>query len=317
MFFHYILPNRMLWLLAFANVFVYIARYAMVDWGPTYLKETKGASLTEGGFSTLIIEFAGIAGMLIMGWLSDKIGGRRARVSVLTMIPLMLAFGGLIFTGSLLLRPGDIRDPVALARQLASASHPLAGRVWSEFSDAARAQLTDAALPESRRAAVLTEELNRWLKSEEAIESLPLEGIRLRERTGALLARQPHGTERVYLKRLLLEDAWPEQIARCRFTPRGLLWTNLALFAVIGFLVYTPVMFSGVMALDLTSKKAAATAPGFVGLFGYVGGRVIQGKGLGVIAQNYGWDMGLYAVIGCVFLGTVLLALLWNARPRG
>jgi OPA family glycerol-3-phosphate transporter-like MFS transporter len=317
MFLHYILPNRMLWLLAFANVFVYIARYAMVDWGPTYLKETKGASLTAGGLSTLVIEFAGIAGMLSMGWLSDKLGGRRARVSVMTMIPLMVAFGGLIFTGSLLLRPGDLRDPPALSRKLAAAPNALAAHVWTQFHEAARAQLADPALPESRRAALLSEELNRLLKSEWLYEPTRFEGVTLREATRALLQTNPEGTERVYLNRLLLEDAFPADIVRCRFTPRALLWTNLALFAVIGFLVYTPVMFSGVMALDLTSKKAAATAPGFVGLFGYVGGRVIQGKGLGVIAQNYGWDAGLYAVIGCIFLGTVLLAFLWNARPRG
>lgn len=317
MFLLYILPNRMLWLLAFANVFVYIARYAMVDWGPTYLKETKGASLTAGGFSTLVIEFAGIAGMLSMGWLSDKLGGRRARVSVMTMIPLMLAFAGLIFTGSLLLRPGEIRDPEALSRKLAAAPNALAAHLWGRFTETARAQLADTALPGSRRAALLSEEVNRLLKGELLYEPARFEGIALREQTRAWLAAQPDGTDRVYLNRLLLEDAFPDDIARCRFTPRALLRTNLALFAVIGFLVYTPVMFSGVMALDLTSKKAAATAPGFVGLFGYVGGRVIQGKGLGVVAQHYGWDAGLYAVIGCIFLGTVLLAFLWNARPRG
>ena len=77
----YILPNKLLWLLALSNLFVYVARYAMVDWGPTYLKEVKGASLTEGGFSTTVIELSGAFGMLSMGWVSDKIGGRRARVS--------------------------------------------------------------------------------------------------------------------------------------------------------------------------------------------------------------------------------------------
>src|SRR6267154_1751172 len=130
----------MLWILAIANIFVYIARYAMVDWGPTYLKEVKGASLTEGGFSTLVIEFAGAAGMLTMGWLSDKLGGLRARVSVMAMIPLILAFAAL---------------------------------------------------------------------------------------------------------------------------------------------------------------------------------RIIQGKGLGWIAQHYGWDAGFYAVIGCTAAGMILLAFLWNVRPRG
>jgi sugar phosphate permease len=53
-----------------------------------------------------------------------------------------------------------------------------------------------------------------------------------------------------------------------------------------------------------------------VGFFGYVG-RVIQGKGLGWVAQHYGWDPALWAVLGCTAMGIILLAFLWNVRPRG
>ncbi|HSU55896.1 MAG TPA: MFS transporter [Candidatus Dormibacteraeota bacterium] len=196
-FLGHILPNKMLWLLAFANIFVYIARYAMVDWGPTYLKEMKGASLVGGGMSTLVLEFSGGLGMLTMGWLSDKLGGRRARVSCLAMVPLLLAFLALIFF------------------------------------------------------------------------------------------------------------------------PTRLLWLNLLLFGLIGFFVYVPVMFSGVVALDLTSKKAQATAAGFVGCFGYVGGRMLQGYGIGWLTQHYGWNVALWGVVACILLGIGLLSLLWNVKPRG
>src|ERR1051326_5487510 len=96
--FKYIFPNKMLWILAIANIFVYIARYAMVDWGPTYLKEVKGASLILGGWSTTMIEFSGALGMLTMGWISDKIGGLRARVSVFSMLPLLIAFPAVRYT---------------------------------------------------------------------------------------------------------------------------------------------------------------------------------------------------------------------------
>ena len=43
--FDYVLKNKFIWLFAIANMFVYIARYSMLDWGPTYLREVKGASL--------------------------------------------------------------------------------------------------------------------------------------------------------------------------------------------------------------------------------------------------------------------------------
>jgi sugar phosphate permease len=317
MFLEYILPNRMLWVLAFANVFVYIARYAMVDWGPTYLKEVKGASLSAGGFSTLVIEFSGAAGMLTMGWLSDKLGGRRGRVSVMAMAPLMFAFAGLILTGSLLLKPKDVLNVSGLVEKLQHGSEPAAAYVWSQFPEGARTKLLDSSLPEAKRRALLAEELNKVLKGKSIYGAERLGGVKMREQTQSRVVKELKGSELVYLNRLLLEDAFPSDIRRGDYTPAQLLWLNLVLFAFIGFFVYTPVMFSGVMALDLTSKKAAATAPGFVGLFGYVGGRVIQGKGLGVIANNYGWDAGLYAVIACIFIGAILLGFLWNVRPRG
>ncbi len=90
-----IFKNKYLWLFAIANLFVYIVRYSMLDWGPTYLREIKGASLTDGGIAIFIIEFGGIPSTLLMGWLSDKLGGRRGMVSLLCMIPILAAFAGI------------------------------------------------------------------------------------------------------------------------------------------------------------------------------------------------------------------------------
>ena len=93
----YILTNRYLWLFACANFFVYIARYALLDWGPTYLKEARHASLGEGGISTAMLEFAGISSTILMGWLSDKLGGRRGMVSMLCMVPVFFSFLGIVY----------------------------------------------------------------------------------------------------------------------------------------------------------------------------------------------------------------------------
>ncbi len=90
-----ILTNKYLWLIAAANFFVYIVRYSMLDWGPTYLREMKGATLAGGGLAILILEFGGIPSTLLMGWLSDKVGGRRGMVSLLCMIPIFAAFAGI------------------------------------------------------------------------------------------------------------------------------------------------------------------------------------------------------------------------------
>ncbi|MDR3751552.1 MAG: MFS transporter [Terracidiphilus sp.] len=191
----YILKNRYLWLFAAANFFVYIARYSMLDWGPTYLKEVRHASLGEGGISTAMLEFSGIFSTILMGWLSDKVGGRRGMVSLLCMIPVFLSFVGIIYT------------------------------------------------------------------------------------------------------------------------PDHMLWLDMTLFGVIGFFIYPPVMLLGVTALDFSSKKAVGTAAGFVGLFGYLG-RTIEGKGIGTLAERYGWNTALSAIVISTFLGIVLLSLTWKLTPR-
>jgi MFS transporter, OPA family, glycerol-3-phosphate transporter len=95
LFVKYILNNRYLWLFAFANFFVYIVRYSMLDWGPTYLREMKHATLAGGGIAVLVLEFGGIPSTILMGWISDKLGGRRGMVSLLCMIPIIPAFLGL------------------------------------------------------------------------------------------------------------------------------------------------------------------------------------------------------------------------------
>ncbi len=94
---NYILKNRYLWLFAGANFFTYIARYSMLDWGPTYLKEVKHASIGEGGVSTAALEFSAIAGSLLVGWLSDKLGGRRGMISALCLVPVCAAYLGIVF----------------------------------------------------------------------------------------------------------------------------------------------------------------------------------------------------------------------------
>jgi OPA family glycerol-3-phosphate transporter-like MFS transporter len=192
---NYILRNRYLWLFAAANFFVYLARYSMLDWGPTYLKEVKHASLEQGGFSTAIYELGGIFSTVLMGWLSDKAGGRRGMISLICMVPVFLAFGGILYA------------------------------------------------------------------------------------------------------------------------PPGMLWLDLTLFGIIGFFIYPPVMLLPVMGLDFTSKKAVGTAAGFIGLFGYLG-RTAQGKGIGTLAERYGWNAAFYGILASTLLGILLLSWTWNLKPQ-
>ena len=191
----YILKNRYLWLIAGANFFVYIARYAMLDWGPTFLKEVKHASLGQGGIGTFTLEFSAMASTVLAGWLSDKIGGRRGMICVLCMIPAFLAFVGILYS------------------------------------------------------------------------------------------------------------------------PDNKLWLDLALFGVIGFFVYPAQMLLGICALDVTSKKAIGTANGLLSILGSLG-RVAESKGIGALAEHYGWNAALYGILIAVLVGIGLMSFLWNLTPK-
>ncbi len=93
-----VLLNPYVWLLAIANFFAYITRYSMLDWGPTYLREVKGASLNQGGLALMAIEFGGIPSTIFFGWVSDRIGGRRGMVAALCMLPILAAFAAITVT---------------------------------------------------------------------------------------------------------------------------------------------------------------------------------------------------------------------------
>lgn len=195
-FMKYILKNRLLWAIAFANAFVYLVRYGVLDWAPTYLDEAKGFSIKESGWAYFAYEYAGIPGTLLCGYLSDKVfNGKRAPVSIIYMI---LVFVSVMF-------------------------------YW---------------------------------------------------------------------------------------TSQSLLANSIALVA-IGFLIYGPVMLIGVHALDLVPKKAAGTAAGLTGLFGYLGGAVFANIAMGAVVDAWGWDGGFAVLLGACVMSIVLIGYSWVLELRG
>lgn len=192
-FFKYVFRNKFLWYIAFANAFIYLIRYGVLDWAPTYLKEVRHFDLSESGWAYFLYEYAGIPGTLLAGWISDKVfSGRRAPASILYMVFVTLA---IVF----------------------------------------------------------------YWKSE------------------------------------------------------SLLIINLSLIA-LGFLIYGPVMLIGVHALDLVPKKAAGTAAGLTGLFGYLGGALFANIAMGYIVQHFNWDAGFKVLIAASIISIFLLTLTWRNK---
>jgi len=89
----------------------------------------------------------------------------------------------------------------------------------------------------------------------------------------------------------------------------GPLWIDYASLIAIGFLIYGPIMIIGLHALDLVPKKAAGTAAGFTGFFGYVFGSAIAGTGVGWIADRWGWNGVFVTMVACCVLTMGFVAL--------
>jgi len=189
--------NPYIWLLALANFFVYVVRYAVLDWGPTLLTEAKDVDLTQASWMVAAFEVSGIVGMLLAGWVTDRVfGGRGARTCLVYM-----AMAGIF---------------VFLFWRLPAASAAL----------------------------------------------------------------------------------------------------NAATLCAAGFFIYGPQALIGIIVANLATKRAAATAAGFTGIFGYAS-TLLSGWGLGWLVDKSGWDAVFLALVGMSIIGTLLFAAAWRASPHG
>ena len=194
----YVFKNPLIWILGFANFFVYIVRFSVLDWGPSLLSQSKGVSMSHAGWLVAMFEIAGILGMLFAGWATDKwLKGRAHRTCVFCMA------GAALFVFLLWQLPAD--------------------------------------------------------------------------------------------------------------APIWLLFTTLC---AAGFCIYGPQALIGIAAANQATKKAAATANGLTGLFGYAS-TLVSGVGLGFVAQHYGWNWAYVGILGMAVVGMLVFLLMWGAKADG
>jgi phosphoglycerate transporter family protein len=192
-----VFQDKDIWLVSFANFFVYILRYAVLDWGPTLLTQAKHLSIGNASLIVAAFEAFGVVGALLSGWLTDRLfGGRPMRAGLFYMV-------------------------------LAGVSIFLFWKVAGE----------------SR------------------------------------------------------------------------LW-NTALLCAAGFFIYGPQCLIGIAAAKLATKRAAATAVGLTGLFGYAS-TLLSGWGLGALVEKHGWDAGFAGLIGVAAVGTLVFGATWKAKAHG
>lgn len=97
------------------------------------------------------------------------------------------------------------------------------------------------------------------------------------------------------------------------FVPAGHPYIDAAGLAIVGFFVYGPQFLQGPFAADLASRKAAATANGVTGSFGYIGA-TLSGVVTGLFLDAYGWAGGFMFWAVTAVLGIFVSMLLWNVK---
>ena len=91
---------------------------------------------------------------------------------------------------------------------------------------------------------------------------------------------------------------------------------SIAVLAMAGFFIYGPQALIGIASANHATKEASATANGLAGIFGYVGS-FLSAIGIGIVADEFGWNMVCYIIIGVGILGALTFISMWSAPRDG
>jgi hypothetical protein len=111
------------------------------------------------------------------------------------------------FTGS------DFLDLPAIIQKLIPHADPMSKCVWSQCSDPTRQLLGDNNMTLEQKRHALVEGLNDFLRRNSIANRHCFAGIQLSNGTLELMSRNPQGETLFWLNRLLLQDAFPGEIA--------------------------------------------------------------------------------------------------------
>jgi len=92
-------------------------------------------------------------------------------------------------------------------------------------------------------------------------------------------------------------------------------WILSIIFLIlIGFFLYgAHVLMSVLLPMNYATRKAAASASGFVAGWGYTGAALSSFLG-GLISERFGWNYVFYLYIFSGIIATILMVILWNYK---
>ena len=91
---------------------------------------------------------------------------------------------------------------------------------------------------------------------------------------------------------------------------------GLLVLMAVGFFTYGPhVAMVAACPMDFGTRKAAASAAGFIDGVGYIGAAV-TGVLSGYLVEHFGWSTAFYLWLGGAIAAAALMLVLWNYRPK-
>jgi sugar phosphate permease len=98
--------------------------------------------------------------------------------------------------------------------------------------------------------------------------------------------------------------------------PSGNWVLSLFCLMLIGFMTYGPhVIIVATMPMDFGTRKASASAAGFIDCFGYIGAS-LTGIGSGWLIDNFGWPAAFYLWVMSAFVTAGLVGINWMYKPE-
>ena len=94
----YIFTNKYIWILSFANMFIYIIRFGTLDWATIFLYDVKGIDQVSVAIFWTLMPLAGIPGGITAGYLADRFwNGRCVPINVIYLVLLTFSIIGFYF----------------------------------------------------------------------------------------------------------------------------------------------------------------------------------------------------------------------------
>jgi GPH family glycoside/pentoside/hexuronide:cation symporter len=223
------LPQRLLY--AGGHFGVSALTLVVLQWAIYFYKGSPKAGL-PCRVDPMLFTIALLVGRLIdafadplVGFWSDRTRtrwGRRKPFIALGILPLTLFFVLIWWTpeapiASSPLGMDDLKDPAGLATKLGKASDPLSQYLRGRFSEEAQRQLEEydvSGPPSEALQRALVGELNRLRQGDLLYEEQRFAQVELTEEIQTQIKDEPQGEALLCLNRLLLEEAYPHEIAK-------------------------------------------------------------------------------------------------------